>query len=84
MYVYIYIYMYMYIYKYISFNTHTHTHWKGGFRENLFGWFCVLFAPLFAPFELRLCHELTIGAGYHSQSYAKRLSVYIVSHITYI
>ena len=53
---------------------------EGGFRENLFGWFCPLFAPLLLPFELHLCHELTIGAGYHSQSYAKRLSVYIVIH----
>ena len=38
---------------------------EGGFRENLFGWFCPLFAPLLLPFELHLCHELTIGAGYH-------------------
>ena len=43
----------------------SHVRIGGGFRENLFGWFCALFAPLFAPFQLHLCHELTIGAGYH-------------------
>ena len=38
---------------------------EGGFRENLFGWFCALFAQVFAPSQLHLGHELTIGAGYH-------------------
>ena len=43
----------------------SHVRIGGGFSQNLFGWFCALFAPLFAPFQLHLCHELTISAGYH-------------------